>query len=82
MSNAKRSRTSRTSKVSAKPGAPKAPQLKCPECDSERVRPIVYGLPGEELLEEASRDRVLLGGCTIVEDSPSLACLNCGHRWS
>jgi hypothetical protein len=46
------------------------------------VRPIAYGLPGEELMEEASRERVVLGGCRIIEDDPRLACLDCDHRWS
>jgi hypothetical protein len=81
MSNAKHSRASRTSKVSAKPGAPKAPAQVSRVLLGTRP-PDCLRITGEELLEEASRDRVLLGGCSIVEDSPSLACLNCGHRWN
>lgn len=35
-----------------------------------------------ELMEEASHERVLLGGCTIFDGRPSLACLDCGRQWS
>lgn len=82
MSTSKRPPTVRKSKTSTKPDVPKASILKCPECHSDRVRPIAYGLPGEELMEEASRERVILGGCIIFDGRPFLACLDCDHRWS
>jgi len=82
MSDAKHSRTGRTSKAPAKRAESKSPTLKCPECHSERVRRIVYGLPGAELMEEAARERVILGGCIIDADSASLACLDCDRRWN
>jgi hypothetical protein len=33
-------------------------------------------------MEEASRERVILGGCIIFDGRPFLACLDCDHRWS
>jgi hypothetical protein len=57
MNDAKHSRISRTSKASTKRAEPKTPTLKCPECHSERVVRIAYGLPAEELMEEAARGR-------------------------
>jgi len=38
---------------------------KCPSCKSEHVIPIVYGLPGWELAEEAEKGHVELGGCCV-----------------
>jgi hypothetical protein len=35
---------------------------KCPECGSGDVVPIVYGLPGQELQQQAERGEVVLGG--------------------
>lgn len=45
--------------------------------------PIVYGLPGPELVEAAERGEVLIGGCCIIVDAPmpNLGCPHCGHEW-
>ena len=73
MSTSKRPADRRKSKLPRSPRRRRPSSLKCPSCHSDRVRPIVYGLPGEELMEEASRERVILGGCTsltVVLSSP------------
>jgi hypothetical protein len=82
MSVSKRPFNARRSKTSAGPDKSRGSVFRCPACHSNRVRAIVYGLPSEELMEEASRERVILGGCTIVDGRPLLACLDCEHRWS
>jgi hypothetical protein len=82
MSASKSPRNGRRSKAFANPDVPEGSLFKCPACHSDRVRPIAYGLPGEELLNEAARDRVILGGCTIFDNRPLLACLDCDHRWN
>jgi 5-methylcytosine-specific restriction enzyme A len=82
MSASKRPRNGRRSKTSTNPEVNKEAVFRCPACHSDRVRPIVYGLPGEELIEEASRERVILGGCTLFDNRPLLACLDCDHRWN
>ena len=53
--------------------------MKCNLCDSTLV-PIVYGLPGNDLIEMSKRDEIVLGGC-----SPSNAthfCLQCQEEHS
>ena len=58
----------------AKPG--------CPECGSTEVIPIVYGMPGLDLMQAADRGEVALGGCVIVEGfDPTHSCRVCGHEF-
>lgn len=52
----------------------------CPECASGRIVPIVYGLPGAEMLEAAKRGEISLGGCELSFDNPLVECLDC--RWT
>jgi hypothetical protein len=53
----------------------------CPQCGSEQTVPIVYGLPGDELLKEAEQGEVELGGCCMRGNDPNWVCRECGHRW-
>ena len=43
--------------------------------------PIMYGLPSPEAEEEAMNGEVLMGGCVVEEDSPTLYCKSCEHNW-
>lgn len=52
----------------------------CPKCRSEKVVPIVYGLPGPEMFEAAERGEISLGGCELSFDNPVVECLDC--RWT
>ena len=52
---------------------------RCPRCGRPGV-PIVYGLPGPELMEAAERGEVALGGCVIPDAPPSHEC-EAGHAW-
>jgi len=54
---------------------------KCPQCGSTAARPIVYGLPGKDLLQAANRGDVELGGCCIIHNAPAWECPDCSHRW-
>jgi hypothetical protein len=54
----------------------------CPECGSEEVIPIVYGLPRPEIVRKAVYGEVILGGSTVHEDAPDLFCCSCGARWN
>jgi hypothetical protein len=56
-------------------------ELRCPECRSLEVIPIVYGLPGTELTEQAERGEVALGGCILTGNDPAWHCTACEHRW-
>lgn len=55
----------------------------CPQCGSDRVAPILYGLPmlSKELRQDLDAGRVALGGCCIDRDSPAWACVACEHTW-
>ena len=54
---------------------------KCPKCNAHML-PIEYGLPDAELLAEAERGEVLIGGCIVDPDCPEFACLGPEeHLW-
>jgi hypothetical protein len=54
----------------------------CPFCGDERVAWIIYGLVSvEELRADLDAGRVILGGCSVSEDSPEWRCRACGHEW-
>jgi hypothetical protein len=53
----------------------------CPECGAEGV-PIVYGMPGSELIAEEEAGQVVLGGCVVGEENPTWACKGPDqHEW-
>ena len=56
-------------------------KTKCPKCNSEKVIPIVYGLPSYDLGEKELRGEVMLGGCLVSLESPKWYCKNCGNKW-
>lgn len=43
---------------------------KCPECNSNKVIPILYGYLSVDLWEKEKRDKVKLGGCIVTPDDP------------
>ena len=50
----------------------------CPRCgESVKPVPIVYGLPGPEMIEQAERRQIRLGGCVVGDESPDYACPAC-----
>ncbi len=57
-------------------------KTRCPFCGSEKIIPIVYGLPGRELFEAAERGEVLLGGCEVYYGNEKHFCKECEKRWS
>ena len=64
---------------------------KCPSCKVGKLIPIVYGMPGRELMEQSGRGEIELGGCSVTEvhDSelgfisgdPELYCPKCECRF-
>jgi hypothetical protein len=52
----------------------------CPVCGATGV-PIVYGLPGADLIEQEDRGEVALGGCVISDFSPTFQCPTCENEW-
>ena len=55
----------------------------CPQCGSEKVAGILYGLPSfdEGLERRLHAGEVVLGGCTITDDDPLWHGLDCRHHW-
>ena len=53
----------------------------CPSCDSKNVVPIAYGLPGDEMREDAIKGKIHLGGCMIMDDNPEWYCKACRYEW-
>jgi len=53
----------------------------CPLCVSNKVVPIMYGMPSFEMWEESKLGKFELGGCCISEDSPKWHCQACGHEF-
>jgi hypothetical protein len=50
-----------------------------PHCCDNPMTPIVYGMPGPELVEASMRGAVELGGCVISDDAPMFRCDHCGR---
>lgn len=53
----------------------------CPECKKKEVVKILYGYPGDGMMESAQKKEIVLGGCIIYPDNPNRQCLNCRHQW-
>lgn len=56
--------------------------IRCPNCKSENVLPIMYGYPTYEAFQRAERGEILLGGCEVTFDQPDYGCVDCKYRWS
>lgn len=56
--------------------------LKCPNCGSDKVVPIIFGKPGQELIESADRGEVKLGGCSMPASRPKRYCKDCKCEFS
>jgi len=52
-------------------------KLTCARCGSTDVVPIVFGMPGFDLVEAEKRGEVILGGCIRVGDEPTVYCPRC-----
>ncbi|MGY1846984.1 hypothetical protein [Blastococcus sp. SYSU DS1021] len=53
----------------------------CPGCGREDSIPLVYGLPGSDLFEQAGSGRVALGGCLVMDEQTAFVCRSCGLEW-
>jgi len=53
---------------------------KCPKCGSEKIAPILYGMPAfdEEMERELNDQKLYLGGCCITGSDPEYHCFGCG----
>ena len=63
----------------------------CPTCKVGKLIPIVYGLPGRELMEQSDRGEIELGGCVasqvfdiergFISGDLELSCRGCEGRF-
>ena len=54
----------------------------CPKCKSNKIIPIMYGMPTHEAFEEAEKGNIKMGGCMIREAMPDRYCTSCKYEWS
>ena len=58
--------------------------INCPNCDSESVATILFGMPSfsEKLMKDKDEGKVVFGGCTIDERfKPNYQCNECDYQW-
>jgi len=53
----------------------------CPKCKSNMIIDIIYGLPSEEISEEADSNKIALGGCCIDPVNPVFKCKSYGEEF-
>ncbi len=55
----------------------------CPNCGSDNIAEILWGLPSftDELQEELAEGKIVLGGCCVSFDDPRYECNDCMHRF-
>ena len=53
---------------------------KCPKCNrDDQVIPILFGMPGPEMIEAEQRGEIKLGGCCISGMEPEYYCKRCDY---
>jgi len=50
---------------------------KYPKCNSNNLIPIIYGMPGIDLVEKENKGEIKFGGCIVMPDSPKWYCEDC-----
>jgi hypothetical protein len=50
----------------------------CPTCGSDSIATIMYGYPSSIDTDAIARGEIILGGCTVHDESPSWKCNACG----
>jgi len=53
----------------------------CPSCKAAKLVPIVFGLPSSELAAIEELHEIVLGGCVVTGDDPTLECLGCATQF-
>lgn len=53
---------------------------RCPKCGSEKIAPILYGMPAfdEEMEQKLKSQEHYLGGCCVTDSDPLYHCFGCG----
>ena len=54
----------------------------CPDCGSDNIMPIVYGLIDDpEAIKQIENREFATGGCCVEEDSPKWQCRDCNKEF-
>jgi len=53
----------------------------CPTCKKAKLVPLIFGLPGMDLVAQEGRGEIVLGGCVSGEYPPELQCLGCSAQF-
>jgi transposase-like protein len=56
-------------------------KLVCPACGSENIAKIIFGFPGQELMQRALRREIVLGGHSLSDQEPQWHCRDCEDEW-
>lgn len=51
--------------------------LRCAKCGRRERKRVVFGYPSPELIEQAQRGEVVLGGCELPPTTPTWWCEEC-----
>ena len=54
--------------------------LVCSRCGKNEKHRVIYGYPSPELLEQAGRGEIVLGGCQLGRPMESWLCADCNGR--
>ena len=53
----------------------------CPQCDSDRIVPVVYGKPSQAMIEGQERGEIMLGAGGMYVGCPNRGCALCRYKW-
>ena len=53
----------------------------CPKCQSNMIIDIVYGFPTKKMLEDASNNKINLGGYSMNSNNLKYKCKSCSYEF-
>jgi len=54
----------------------------CPDCGSNKVARILWGMPAwsPKMQNEIDQGKLILGGCVVSDRDPKWQCVDCGTK--
>ena len=53
----------------------------CTKCKSNMIIDIVYGFPSKKMCDDATSNKINLGGCIKEPNNPDHKCKSCGYEF-
>ena len=53
----------------------------CPKCKSNMIIDIVYGFPSKKMCDDATSNKINLGGCIKEPNNPDHKYKSCGYEF-